>query len=58
LAQRVAAKPAAAVKMTKAAVNAYANALAHVASFMDIDQALVCNESHEAVAARRSFSGN
>jgi enoyl-CoA hydratase len=56
LAERVAAKPAAAVKMTKQAVNAYANALAHVASFMDVDQALVCNQSSEAVAARRNFA--
>lgn len=56
LAQRVAATPAAVVKMTKQSVNAYANALSHVASFMDVDQALLCNQSAQAVAARRDFA--
>ena len=56
LARRVAEGPPAVVRMTKQAVDAYANALHHVASFMDVDQALVCNQSQEAVAARQDFS--
>jgi len=56
LARSVATNPAAVIKMTKQAINAYANALNHVATFMDVDQALVCNQSREAVAARRQFS--
>jgi enoyl-CoA hydratase/carnithine racemase len=56
LALRVAGNPAAVVKMTKQAVNAYANALAQVATFADVDQALVCNQSAEAVAARAGFA--
>jgi enoyl-CoA hydratase len=56
LAQRVAANPAAVVKMTKQAINAYANALNHVATFMDVDQAMVCNQSQEAIDARQDFA--
>lgn len=56
LAARITENPSAVVKMTKQAVNAYANALNHVATFMDVDQALVCNESEEAIQARKAFS--
>jgi enoyl-CoA hydratase len=57
LANRVSSGPPAVVKMTKQAVNAYANAMNHVASFMDVDQALVCDESPDAINARKAFSG-
>jgi ApbE superfamily uncharacterized protein (UPF0280 family) len=57
LANRVSSGPPAVVKMTKQAVNAYANAMNHVASFMDLDQALVCDESPDAINARKAFSG-
>jgi enoyl-CoA hydratase len=53
----VSSGPPAVVKMTKQAVNAYANAMNHVASFMDVDQALVCDESPDAINARKAFSG-
>lgn len=56
LAQRTAANPAAVVKMTKQAVNAYANALNHLSTYMDVDQALLCNQSREAVEARTRFA--
>jgi enoyl-CoA hydratase len=56
LAANVAASPAAVIRMTKQSVNAYANALNHVATFMDVDQALLSNQSEEALAARKAFS--
>lgn len=55
LARRVRRSPAHVVRMSKQSVNAYANALNHVSTFMDVDQALLCNESEEAREARRKF---
>lgn len=56
LAQDVADNPSHVAKMTKQSVNAYTNALNHVATFMDVDQALLCNQSDEAIEARKAFS--
>ncbi len=56
LAATVAENPVAVTRMTKQSVNAYANAMNHVATFMDVDQALLCNQSEEALAARKAFS--
>ena len=55
IASTVAKNPSAVVRMTKQHVNAYANALNHVSSFMDVDQALLCNQSEEAIEARAAF---
>jgi enoyl-CoA hydratase len=55
LAQQVLKSPPHVVKMSKQSVNAFANALNHVATFMDVDQALVCGQSAEAQQARASF---
>ena len=56
LAEVVTENPSAVVKMSKQSINAYANALNHVATFMDVDQALLCNQSEEAIQARKAFS--
>lgn len=55
LAQQVCKSPNHAVRMSKQSVNAYANALNYVSTFMDVDQALLCNESQEAREARQQF---
>jgi enoyl-CoA hydratase len=55
IASKVAKNPGAVVRMTKQHINAYANALNHVSSFMDVDQALLCNQSREAIEARAAF---
>ncbi len=55
LAQKVAQSPSHVVKMSKQSVNAYANALHFVSTFMDVDQALVCGQSNEAREARKNF---
>jgi len=55
IAAKVVKNPGAVVRMTKQHVNAYANALNHVSSFMDVDQALLCNQSNEAIEARSAF---
>lgn len=55
LAGQVLRSPPHVVKMSKQSVNAFANALNHVATFMDVDQALVCGQSIEAQQARESF---
>jgi enoyl-CoA hydratase/carnithine racemase len=55
LAQRVVELPEVAVKMSKQAVNATANALNHLASYMVSDQLALALASDEALAARASF---
>lgn len=55
LARQVCKAPSHAVRMSKQSVNAHANALNHVATFMDVDQALLCNESPEARESRQQF---
>jgi len=58
LARKVAQSPGHAVRMSKQSVNAYANALNYVSTFMDVDQALLCNDSEEARNARQRFGGS
>jgi len=53
---KVAKTPAGVAKLSKQAVNAYANALNHMASYADIDQALLFGQSTEARQARERFS--
>ncbi|AZW32241.1 enoyl-CoA hydratase/isomerase family protein [Bordetella bronchiseptica GA96-01] len=55
LADKVARSPSHVVKMSKESVNAHANALNFVATYMDVDQALVCGQSDEAREARGRF---
>jgi len=65
MAQKAAQMPPLPVRMTKQAVNAVTNALNHAASYMDLDQLMLCQmtedyrEAFEAFAARRepSFKG-
>ncbi len=56
IAGRVSTCPPHVVRMSKQSVNAYANALNHVSSFMDVDQAMVCGTTSEATDARRRFN--
>lgn len=56
LASTAARTPAAIVKMTKQSINAHANALNYLGTFMDVDQALLCNQSAEATQARTKFN--
>ena len=56
IANKVTQFPSHAVKMTKQSVNAYANALNFSSTYMDIDQALLCGKSSEAIQARNQFS--
>lgn len=55
LAERVTQSPGHVVKMSKQSVNAYANALNYVSTYMDVDQALLCGQSAEASQAREQF---
>lgn len=55
MADRVSQFPSHVVKMSKQSVNAHANALNYLSTYMDVDQALVCAQSSEATAARRQF---
>ena len=55
LAAQVAQSPSHVVKMSKQSVNAHANALNYVSTYMDVDQALICGQSSEARAARTNF---
>jgi enoyl-CoA hydratase len=55
LAEAAAAMPGDVVTITKEAINATANALNHVASFMDSDVGLLCRGSEPAIEARRAF---
>jgi enoyl-CoA hydratase/carnithine racemase len=55
LAQRIVELPDVAVKMSKQAVNATANALNHLASYMVGDQLALALASEEAMAARANF---
>jgi enoyl-CoA hydratase/carnithine racemase len=47
LAKKIAQKPPIPVRMTKEAINAYTNAFDHAASFMDVDQFIVCQMSED-----------
>jgi enoyl-CoA hydratase len=58
LARQVIKSPNHAIRMSKQSVNAYTNALNYVSTFMDVDQALLCNESEEARSARKAFGAN
>ncbi|NYT84144.1 enoyl-CoA hydratase/isomerase family protein [Pollutimonas harenae] len=55
LAEQASKTPRAIIKMSKQSINAHANALNHLSCFMDVDQALLCNQSTEATQARSSF---
>lgn len=55
LAAQLLKTPGGVIKMTKQSVNAFANALNQVATFMDVDQALLANTSNEARQARQQF---
>lgn len=55
LAKRLGNTTDAIVKMTKQAVNAHDHALNHVASYMDLDQLLMCSQGGEAKASRANF---
>lgn len=55
LADKVSQSPSHVVKMSKQSVNAHANALNFVSTYMDVDQALVCGQSNEAREARNNF---
>jgi enoyl-CoA hydratase/carnithine racemase len=55
LARRVASMPPIPVRMTKAAVNAAANALSQAASFMDSDQFLLTQRSEDALEGAAAF---
>lgn len=56
LAKRVAAMPDVAVRMSKQNINAVANALNHLGSYMDLDQAMLCGQTAEAKAGRNAFT--
>ena len=56
LADLAASMPVTATRMTKETINATANALHRVSSFMDADQAASLRHSPDAVAARKAFS--
>jgi len=56
MARKAASMPPVVVRMTKQAINATANALTHVASYMDADQAASVRDSPEALRARREFA--
>ena len=55
LARAAAAMPGEIVTMSKEAINATANAMNHLASFMDSDVSLLCRDADPAVAAREAF---
>ncbi|WP_376842344.1 enoyl-CoA hydratase/isomerase family protein [Bordetella pertussis] len=56
VAGRVSQCPAHVVRMSKQSINAHANALNHLGTYMDVDQAMVCGASPEAVRARDQFN--
>lgn len=56
IATRAARTPGGVAKLSKQTVNAFANALNHVASFSDVDQALLFGQSSEAKEARTRFA--
>ena len=55
LAEQLAAKPQNAIRMCKQAINVSANALNHIASFMDADQMLLLQHSEEYAEALDKF---
>jgi enoyl-CoA hydratase/carnithine racemase len=55
LAQRVGAMPGVAVRMSKQSINTYANAMNHVSSYMDVDQAMLCGQTDEAMTERSHY---
>ncbi|AUL13805.1 enoyl-CoA hydratase/isomerase family protein [Bordetella bronchiseptica] len=56
LAARIGKMPELAVRMSKQSINAYANALNHLGSHMDVDQAMLCGQSQDAVAVRDRYA--
>lgn len=56
LAQRVSKMPDVAVRMSKQSINAYANALNHTASHMDLEQAMLCGQEAAAKAGRDNYA--
>ncbi|NYT24644.1 enoyl-CoA hydratase/isomerase family protein [Alcaligenaceae bacterium] len=55
IAKKVSNYPPYVVKMSKQSVNGYANALNHAATFMDVDQALLCGKSPASANARKRY---
>lgn len=55
LAERISKMPDLAVRMSKQSINAYANALNHLGSHMDVDQAMLCGQSADAAATRDRY---
>lgn len=55
LAERVVSMPKMAVRVTKQNANAYANSLNHLASYMDVDQAILFGMSEAAAKGRSRF---
>lgn len=56
LAARISKMPELAVRMSKQSINAYANALNHLGSHMDLDQAMLCGQTQDAVAVRERYA--
>lgn len=56
LAARIGKMPELAVRMSKQSINAYANALNHLGSHMDVDQAMLCGQTRDAVAVRDRYA--
>jgi enoyl-CoA hydratase len=56
MARRVCANPPHVVKMSKQSVNGYGNAMNHVATFMDSDQALLCGQFSVVAEKRKKFT--
>ena len=57
MAEKVASMPPLPVKMTKQAVNAVTSALDHTASYMDIDQFMLCQMTEDHKEAIAAFAG-
>lgn len=55
LAEKVNKNPRLVTTLTKHSVNNYANALNHLASYMDVDQSVLCGLSESAVQTREKF---
>lgn len=55
LSLKISQMPSVAVRMTKQSIDVSANSLNNAVSFMDVDQAMLCGLSNEAVSARTKF---
>ncbi|SAI60420.1 enoyl-CoA hydratase [Bordetella trematum] len=56
IAKEVNQNPRLVITMTKQSINSYVNALAHLSTHMDVDQAVLCGMSAAAKQARERFS--